>query len=109
MLRQFICYDKNVKTETTHTTIIIRIVLTTALVLLMPLLAMQFTDEVKWDLTDFATIGALLIGGGLIFEAVTTRVDAKYRAVIAIAVAAAVLLVWIEFAVGIFGTPFSGS
>lgn len=88
---------------------IIRTVLATAFILLIPLLAMQFTDEVKWDLADFAIIGALLIGAGLIFELVTTRVNTKYRPVIAVMLAAAVLLIWIELAVGIFGSPISGS
>ncbi|MDB5185662.1 MAG: rane protein [Candidatus Saccharibacteria bacterium] len=88
---------------------IVRIVLATVLILLLPLLAMQFTDEVKWDLRDFAAIGALLLGAGLIFELVTTRVNAKYRAVTAVALAAAVLLIWVELAVGIIGTPFAGN
>ena len=35
---------------------IIRITLTTAFILLLPLLAMQFTDEVNWNLTDFAVL-----------------------------------------------------
>jgi len=34
----------------------IRIVLGTAAILLVPLIAMQFTDEVKWDLTDFVAL-----------------------------------------------------
>ena len=31
-----------------------------ALILLLPLVAMQFTDEVAWDETDFAVMGAML-------------------------------------------------
>src|SRR5688572_15513319 len=37
------------------------IVLATAFILLIPLIAMQFTDEVNWNLTDFVIIGALLL------------------------------------------------
>ena len=88
---------------------ILRIVIGTALILLVPLIAMQFSDEVDWKLGDFAIIGALLIGAGLIFELIAIKVDAKYRPVIAAVTVAAVLLAWVELAVGIFGTPFAGS
>src|SRR3989304_6473156 len=47
---------------------IIGIVLAAAFILLLPLLAMQITDEVVWDLADFAVAGALLVGTGLICE-----------------------------------------
>lgn len=88
---------------------IIRYIVGTALILLVPLIAMLFTDEVQWDLRDFVIIGTLLIGAGLIFELVTTRVNPKYRTLIAVVIVAAVLLIWAELAVGIFGAPFAGS
>ncbi len=37
-----------------------------ALALLAPWLAMRFTDQVAWDVTDFAVFGALLVGAGLV-------------------------------------------
>src|SRR5687768_18453786 len=46
-----------------------------ALVLLLPLVAMQFTDEVKWDATDFAFAGALIVGTGVIFELAVRRTN----------------------------------
>lgn len=88
---------------------IIRIVVGTALILMVPLVAMQFTDEVQWELTDFIIIGALLIGAGLLFELIVAKVDVKYRIVVGALIAMAVLLIWAELAVGIFGTPFGGS
>jgi len=81
---------------------IIRIVLGTVAILLIPLIAMQFSSEVKWDLADFITIGGLLIGAGLLFELIASKVDKKYRPYIAIAFIVAVLLAWVEGAVGIF-------
>jgi hypothetical protein len=77
--------------------------LATALILLLPLLAMQFTSEVSWSLPDFVTAGALLFGTGSIFVLAARRVNEKYRLAIGIVLAAALLLVWIELAVGIFG------
>jgi hypothetical protein len=88
---------------------IIRIVFATGLILLIPLVAMQFTDEVNWDLFDFAVIGALLLGTGLMYELAARGVsNAKHRAVIAVVLTAALLLVWAELAVGVFGSPFAG-
>ena len=83
---------------------IIRIVLATAFILLLPLLAMQITDEVVWTLGDFAVAGALLVGTGLIYELVARKIDnIAYRAAIGVALLAALLLVWVELAVGIIG------
>lgn len=64
---------------------IVRIVLGTVGVLLMPLLAMQFTDEVNWSVADFITIGVLLFGTGLLCELITRKVrDKKSRLVLGI-------------------------
>ncbi len=88
---------------------VIRIVIGAALILPVPLVAMIFTDEMKWDLHDFVIMGLLLVGSGLTFELVSTKFSSKYRPVIAVVCIAAVLLIWAELAVGIFGSPFAGS
>ncbi|MDZ7721325.1 MAG: hypothetical protein U5R06_00500 [candidate division KSB1 bacterium] len=74
------------------------------LILLLPLLAMQISDNVNWTARDFILIGALILGFGIPFElAVRKTVNAAYRAGAAAALAAAVLLLWINGAVGIIG------
>lgn len=89
---------------------IFRIVLATALALLIPLVAMQFYDDVNWTPIDFAVAGALLLGTGLIYELAVKRVrNINYRVILSIGLAVAFLLIWVELAVGLFGTPFSGS
>ena len=81
---------------------IIRIVLATTSVLLLPLLAMQFTDEVVWDLADFAIAGALLFGAGFTYELVARKGSTiAYQAAVGISVATALLLVWMNLAVGL--------
>ena len=83
---------------------IIRIALVTACILLVPLVAMQFTEEVNWDLFDFAFMGTLLFGTGLAYELVARKAGAiAYRAAVGVALAAALLLVWVNGAVGIIG------
>lgn len=88
---------------------IIRIVVGAALILLVPLIAMLFTDEVQWGVFDFVVIGTLLLGAGISFEFITTKVASKHRGAIAVVCIAAVLLIWAELAVGVFGSPFAGS
>ena len=89
---------------------LIGIVLTVALLLLIPLIAMQFTDEVSWTRFDFVVAGVLLLGTGLTCELVMRKVNkTEYRIAICVAILAALFLIWLELAVGIFGTPFAGS
>lgn len=76
-----------------------------AVLLLIPLVAMQFTDEVKWDVFDFAAFGSMLLGAGVLCElAVRMTFNAAYRFAVGIAVAAAFLLIWVNLAVGIIGS-----
>ncbi|MBC7453906.1 MAG: hypothetical protein H7335_09405 [Massilia sp.] len=87
----------------------ILVVLAAASILLLPLLAMQFTEEVRWDLFDFGVAGALLVGTGLTFVILTRKMrNAGRRATIGIAFAAVLIFIWLELAVGIIGTPLSG-
>jgi ABC-type Mn2+/Zn2+ transport system permease subunit len=89
---------------------LIGIVLTVALLLLIPLIAMQFTDEVNWTLFDFVVMGILLLGTGLMCELVLRRVKKiGHRIAICGALLLALLIIWAELAVGVFGTPFAGS
>jgi len=78
--------------------------------LLLPLLAMQFSHEVNWSPFDFLVAGVLLLGACLAFELLARRVTTRTHRVIAgIAIAAILLLVWAELAVGVFGTRWAGS
>jgi bacteriorhodopsin len=89
-----------------RTTIIVLIV---AFLLLIPLVAMQFTNEVKWTLFDFVVAGFLLLGTGLLFEFASRKVrNPTYRIAICLTILTTLVLIWLELAVGIFGTPFAG-
>ena len=75
-----------------------------AALLLLPLVAMQFTREVNWTSTDFVVMGALLGIVGIAFE-IAVRVARSHAYVFGagVAVAAAFLMTWINLAVGIVG------
>jgi hypothetical protein len=89
---------------------LIIILSTVVIVLLIPLVAMQFTNEADWKIPDFIIMGVLLLSTGLLIELVLRKVkNVKYRIVICGAILFTLLLIWAELAVGIFGTPFAGS
>lgn len=75
-----------------------------ALLLALPLVAMQFTNEVNWDGADFALAGGLLAAVGLAYEWAMRRTrNGLYRAAVGVALAATLLLLWIKGAVGLIG------
>ena len=75
------------------------------LILLIPLIAMQFTDEVNWSAADFVFAAVLLLAVGIPFELVVRKAGSSaYRAGAGVALVAAFLLVWVNGAVGIIGS-----
>ena len=75
------------------------VALATAFILLIPLLTAP-----AWSLADFVFAGALIFGTGLAFVLVAKAGNIAYRAAVAVALAAALLLVWVTGAVGIIGS-----
>ncbi len=74
----------------------------TCLLLLIPFVAMQFTNAVSWGVLDFVVMGALLFGSGSLFVLAARKAPRKYWAAIAIVVAVVLVYIWAELAVGIF-------
>lgn len=77
----------------------------TAIILLVPLIAMQFTDDVNWNLSDFVIMGILVFGFGSMFILIARKVDRDSRLLLGLAILAAFMYVWAELAVGIFFNP----
>ncbi|HEX8655429.1 MAG TPA: hypothetical protein VF693_09430 [Allosphingosinicella sp.] len=77
---------------------------TAAALLLLPMVAMQFTDEVNWGPFDFVFAGVLFGSVGLAFELTVRTSDNKaFRGGVAVTLAAAFLTVWVNAAVGMIG------
>ncbi|WP_139924558.1 hypothetical protein [Hymenobacter sp. DG01] len=84
---------------------LVRLALVTAFLLLIPLVAMQFTAEVNWTFSDFVFAGVLLFGAGLTFILVARMsTNATYRVAAGVGVAAGLLLLWANAAVGLVGS-----
>jgi hypothetical protein len=102
--------SNTMETKNSFVASVVRILLGTGLILSIPLVAMQFSREVDWNAFDFTIIGILLIGTGSVYEFIIKKVkNPNTRAILAVALGAALFLTWAELAVGIFGTPFAGS
>ena len=74
----------------------------TGALLLIPLIAMQFTAEVNWGLADFVVMGVLLFGLASLFVLIARRIPRPRRALTGIVFVVAFLYIWAELAVGIF-------
>lgn len=80
------------------------------LLLIIPLIGMQLSKEIKWSLPDFIIAGFLLFTTGFTIDLIMRRVKTKAFQFICIALVLIVLfLTWAELAVGIFGTPLAGN
>lgn len=77
----------------------------TGFLLLIPLIAMQFTNEVVWTLSDFIFAGTLLFGTGLTYKLSTQKSgNIIYRIATGFALFTGLFLIWVNMAVGIIGT-----
>ena len=88
---------------------LIIIVSIVACFLLIPLIVMQFTDQVNWTLGDFVVMGGLLLATGLCIDLIMRKVRSiDKRTYIILGVLIVFLLIWAEMAVGVFGSPVAG-
>jgi hypothetical protein len=80
------------------------------LLLIIPLIGMNFTNDIDWDLSDFIVAGLILLIFSLTANFIVLRISNRNRRVFFITILLILfMLVWAELAVGIFGTPFAGS
>jgi hypothetical protein len=74
-------------------------------IVLVPLLAMQVIDGAAWTLFDFVFAWTLLFGAGLTYKLVSRKIGhIAYKYAVGLAVVTALLLVWVNGAVGIIGS-----
>ncbi len=84
---------------------IVAVMLVTALLLMLPLVAMRFTTEVNWSPADFLIMGALISGTGLAYVLLTRSApNVAYRAAMGLALLSTFLMIWANLAVGLIGS-----
>lgn len=79
-------------------------------ILLAPLIGMQITDDIQWSLFDFVVMGLLLLGLGFGIQWIRAKkLKNQTKRNYIFLLILGFLILWAELAVGIFGTPLSGS
>jgi Kef-type K+ transport system membrane component KefB len=87
-----------------------KILLAIGALLLLPFVAMQFTNEVNWSVADFIIMGFLLTAAALLLRlAKSMGLSKKTKTSLILGVLLLFLLVWGELAVGLFGSPWAGN
>lgn len=82
----------------------------TGILLLIPLIGMQFSDDVVWTLSDFVIAGTLLFGTGFAYILITHILETRmgnninYRVAVGFALFSGLFLIWSNLAVGIIGS-----
>ena len=80
------------------------------MLLLIPFVGMQYSNEVKWSLNDFIIMGVILLSFGIIINKIIYHVGAfKKRVILISTLIILFFLLWGELAVGLFNSPFAGS
>ena len=80
------------------------------MLLLIPFIGMQYSNEVNWSLNDFIIMGVILLSFGTFINKIIYHVGGFNRRVILILTSIILFfLLWAELAVGLFNSPFAGS
>lgn len=77
----------------------------TGLLLLIPFIAMRFSEDVVWTLSDFILAGIMIFGTGITYNLVTRKSKRiAYRVAIGFALLTGLFLIWSNLAVGLIGS-----
>ena len=78
--------------------------------LLIPIFGNIFLDEFDWSLFDFILMGIILISLGFLINLIIDKLKKRsYKIILIIITLFFFILLYVELAVGIIGTPFAGN
>lgn len=102
---------KTMKAQNRFYRAIFAVAIATVAVLMIPLVAMQFTSEVDWNPADFIIMGSLFFSIGFSYVLLTRRTaNAIYRIAAALGLGTTFLMIWANLAVGLIGSgPNAGN
>ena len=72
--------------------------------------AFKLSDEFNWSLFDFLVMGTILLTMGILINLIIDKLKKRsFKFLLIIVTLLVFALIYLELAVGIFGTPFAGS
>jgi hypothetical protein len=74
----------------------------TAVLLLVPVIGMQVSDDVNWTIGDFIFAGLLIFVTGILLALAFEKFRPPMRYVFAVLIVCAFAAIWVDGAVGIF-------
>lgn len=78
--------------------------------LLIPFVGMQFSNDVHWTTFDFVVAAVVLYSFSFAVEITLRKIKTKKQRILGITILLLLLLLlWVELAVGLFGSPFAGN
>lgn len=89
----------------------------TALIFAIPSLLMvaafisnHFVEGFNWTGSDFLIAAILLFGtASFIYMIVSSKLSVRAKTIISIVIILLLMIIWVEMAVGLFGSPIAGS
>ncbi len=91
-------------TEIKNYKILLTPAIVTGVILFIPFMAMQFSNEVNWSLFDFIFAGVFIFGIGSIYKLLTRKKgNIIYRISTGLFLISILMIIWINGAVGILG------
>ena len=76
----------------------------------MPLIGMQLSSEINWELFDFIVAEIIITVLILVVELIFRKVQSsKKRFWLVFLIWVLFIMIWVELAVGIFESPFAGT
>tara|TARA_B100001109_G_scaffold179970_1_gene147475 strand:- start:292 stop:555 length:264 start_codon:yes stop_codon:yes gene_type:complete len=81
----------------------------TLILLTIPFLSNICINDFNWSLLDFIIMGVLIFSCISLINLIRTKFSGIKETLALIIVVLVFILLWVELAVGIFGSPFAGS
>ena len=81
--------------------IFVKLLILTLSILLIPLFAMFFSNDVSWSLADFLVMGTLIYSSGCLYFWIQYKTVLRYKKLLLLFVPVLFIFLWVELAVGI--------